>query len=118
MVAAQTMIAGVGFVPGDYDFWALVPAGGSAQLTDDESTTTVPINDGIATGVVHDSATLTVQVGGSTQTKQIGPQTSQPSNENDTTPPAAGTAAAHLRSAIGLAKPYRVSRRFVGEEAV
>lgn len=60
--------------PGDYNFVALVPAGGNVTLADDGSTTSVPVDaSGIAAGVVHDNATLSVQVGGSVQTSQVGP---------------------------------------------
>ena len=60
--------------PGDYNFVALVPTGGNATLTDDGTTTSVPVDaNGIASGVVHDNATLSIQVGSSVQTSQVGP---------------------------------------------
>jgi len=68
------MISTFGFVHGNQDFVALVPTGSSVQLADDGATTQVPITDGIATGVVHDAATLTVDVGGTATANPIGPQ--------------------------------------------
>jgi hypothetical protein len=60
--------------PGDYNFVALVPTGGNVTLTDDGTTTSVPVDaNGIAGGVVHDNATLSIQVGSSVQTSQVGP---------------------------------------------
>ena len=60
--------------PGDYNFVALVPTGGNVTLTDDGTTTNVPVDaNGIAGGVVHDNATLSIQVGSSVQTSQVGP---------------------------------------------
>lgn len=62
--------------PGDYNFVAVVPTGASVTLTDDGTTTDVPLDaNGIAGGVVHDNATLSVQVGSSVQTSQVGPST-------------------------------------------
>ena len=60
--------------PGDYNFVALVPTGGNVTLTDDGTTTSVPVDaNGIAGGVVHDNATLSIQVASSVQTSQVGP---------------------------------------------
>jgi hypothetical protein len=60
--------------PGDYNFVVLVPSGGNVTLTDDGTTTSVPVDaNGIAAGVVHDNATLSVQVGSSVETSQVGP---------------------------------------------
>jgi len=71
------------WTPGDYDFVALVPAGGSVTVTADGSTTSVPGDaSGVASGVVHDNATVSLQVGSSTVTRQLGP-------DADTTPAAA-----------------------------
>lgn len=60
--------------PGDYNFVALVPTGGNVTLTDDGTTTSLPVDaNGIVGGVVHDNATLSIQVGSSVQTSQVGP---------------------------------------------
>jgi hypothetical protein len=60
--------------PGDYSFVAVVPTGGNVTLSDDGTTSSVPVDaSGIAGGVVHDDATLSVQVGSSIQTSQVGP---------------------------------------------
>jgi len=62
------------WTPGDYNVVALVPTGGTVTLTDDGTTTNVPVDaSGIAAGVVHDNATVSLQVGGSVQTSQLGP---------------------------------------------
>jgi hypothetical protein len=79
-----------GFVASDYDYVAFVPSGGSAQLTQNGITTQVPISNGIAAGDVHDAETLTIQTDGVTHTRQLGPQSSEPPNSNDSTPPPAG----------------------------
>jgi hypothetical protein len=74
------------WTPGDYDFVALVPTGGSVTLTDDGTTTNVPVDaGGIAAGVVHDNATVLLQAGSSLQTSELGPSA-------QTTPPGAGVA--------------------------
>jgi hypothetical protein len=55
-------------------FIALVPTGGSVSLTTNGTTTSVPVDsDGIATDSVRQNATLSVQVGGSVYTQQLGP---------------------------------------------
>jgi hypothetical protein len=60
--------------PGDYSFVALVPTGGDVTLADDGTTTSVPVDaNGIAGGVVHDDAALSIRVGSSAQTSQVGP---------------------------------------------
>jgi hypothetical protein len=60
--------------PGNYNFVALVPTGGNVTLTDGGATTSVPVDaSGIAGGVVHDNATVSIQVGSSVQTSQVGP---------------------------------------------
>ncbi|MGH2849257.1 MAG: hypothetical protein ACRDLP_01430 [Solirubrobacteraceae bacterium] len=60
--------------PGDYSFVALVPTGGNVTLTDDGTTTSVAVDaSGIAGGVVHDDATVSVQVGSSVLTSPVGP---------------------------------------------
>jgi hypothetical protein len=75
------------WTPGDYNFVALVPTGGTVTLTDDGTTTNVPVDaSGIADGVVHDNATVSLQVGSSLQTSQLGPST-------QTTPPGPGVPA-------------------------
>ncbi len=59
---------------GDYTFVVLVPTGGTVTLTDDGTTTNVAVSAlGIAGGVVHDNASVSLQVGGSVQTSQVGP---------------------------------------------
>jgi hypothetical protein len=63
---------------GGEEFVALVPAGGSADLTTNGTTTAVPIDDGgIATGTVDQAATLTVTVGSSVTKTQLGPNVDQ-----------------------------------------
>jgi hypothetical protein len=60
--------------PGDYNFVAVVPSGGNVTLSDDGATSNVAVDaNGIAGGVVHDNATLSIQVGGSVQTTPVGP---------------------------------------------
>ena len=60
------------------EFVVLVPAGGSVDLTTNGTTTAVPIDDGgIATGPVDQAATLTVTVGSSVTTTQLGPNVDQ-----------------------------------------
>jgi hypothetical protein len=67
--------------PGDYNFVALVPTGGNLTLTDDGTTTSVPVDaNGIAGGVVHDNATLSIQVGGSVQASQVGAPSAPPAD--------------------------------------
>ena len=59
---------------GDYNFVALVPTGGTVTLTDDGTTTNVPVDaNGMVAGVVHDNAMVSLQVGSSVQTSQVGP---------------------------------------------
>ena len=65
------MILSFGFTHTDLDFIALVPTGGTVTLTDDGTTTPVTVTDGVAAGVVHDNATVALQVDGSTQTHQL-----------------------------------------------
>ena len=61
-------------LPGDYRFVALVPVGGSADLTIGGATTTIPVAaDGIATGVVTQDATVSLHIAGVTHTQQLGP---------------------------------------------
>jgi hypothetical protein len=75
---------------GDYNFVALVPTGGNVTLSDDGTTTNVPADaDGIAAGVVHDNATVSLQAGSSVQTSQLGPsaQTTPPGPGLPATPP-------------------------------
>ena len=65
----------------------LVPTGGTVTLTDDGTTTNVPVTAlGIAGGVVHDNATVSLQVGSSVQTSQVGPsaQTALPGPSGST----------------------------------
>ena len=50
---------------------ALIPAGATVELTDDGTTTSVPVNDGIATGVAPPTATLTTNIAGVAQTTQL-----------------------------------------------
>ena len=72
---------------GDYDYYAVVPTGGSLTLTDDGTTTSIQVDSaGIASGVVHDNATITLTVGTSTQARQLGPAASPTS-----TPPSGAT---------------------------
>lgn len=52
-------------------FAALIPAGATVELTDDGTTTSVPVNDGIATGVAPPTATLTTNIAGVAQTTQL-----------------------------------------------
>jgi hypothetical protein len=75
------------WTPGDYNFVALVPTGGTVTLADDGTTTNVPVDaSGIAAGVVHDNATVSLHVGSSVQTLQLGPSA-------QTTPPGPGVPA-------------------------
>jgi hypothetical protein len=52
-------------------FAALIPEGATAEVTDGGTTTPVPINDGIATGVAPPTATLTTNIAGVAQTTQL-----------------------------------------------
>jgi len=68
------LLATPDWTSGDYDFVVLVPTGGTVTLTDDGTTTNVPVTAlGIAGGVVHDNATVSLQTGSSVQTSQVGP---------------------------------------------
>jgi hypothetical protein len=68
------LLATPDWTSGDYNFVVLVPSGGAVTLTDDGTTTTVPVTAlGIAGGVVHDNGTISLQVGSSVQTSQVGP---------------------------------------------
>lgn len=70
----------------DYDFVALVPAGGSLTLTDDGTTTNVPVDsNGVASGIVHDNSSVSLEAGGATKTKQLGPD-AQPTTGPITAP--------------------------------
>lgn len=52
---------------------ALVPTGGSLAVTSDGTTTSVPVGaDGIATGVVNQTTTVTLTVGDSSISEQVG----------------------------------------------
>ncbi|MGD0981623.1 MAG: hypothetical protein ABR946_09110 [Solirubrobacteraceae bacterium] len=59
-------------------FAAIVPAGATVSLTEDGTTTPVSVDDGIATGVVPDTATLTIDVAG---TSTSYPVSTAPSNK-------------------------------------
>ena len=73
-VEQQGLVLNWAWTPGDYNFVALVPTGGSVTLTDDGATTNVPVDaNGIAAGVVHDNATVSLQIGSSVQTTQLAP---------------------------------------------
>jgi hypothetical protein len=67
--AEQSGLAmGFGFGSGELDYAALVPTGGSVEITESGTTTAVPLSDGIASGRVDGPATLTLQLGNETQT--------------------------------------------------
>jgi hypothetical protein len=55
----------------DNAFAAIVPAGATASLTEDGATTPVSVDDGITTGVVPDTATLTIEVAGTSTSYTI-----------------------------------------------
>lgn len=81
------LLATADWTPGDYEFVVLVPTGGTVTLTDDGTTTNVPVTAlGIAGGVVHDNATVSLQIGSSVQTSQLGPsaQTALPGPSGST----------------------------------
>jgi hypothetical protein len=52
-------------------FVALIPTGATAEVTGNGTTVSLPLNDGIATGVAPPMATLTINVAGVTQTTQL-----------------------------------------------
>jgi hypothetical protein len=52
-------------------FVALIPTGATVEVTDNGTTTPVPVNDGIATGVAPPTATLTTNIAGVAQTTQL-----------------------------------------------
>jgi hypothetical protein len=65
---------------GEAGFVALVPTRGSVTLTTNGTTTAVPVDaNGIASGTVGTTATVSVQVGTSTATRQLTPNTATPS---------------------------------------
>jgi hypothetical protein len=75
------LLATPDWTSGDYNFVVLVPTSGTVTLADDGTTTNVPVSTlGIAGGMVHDNATISLQVGSSVQTGQVGPnaQTASP----------------------------------------
>jgi hypothetical protein len=65
---------------GENVFAAIVPVGATVSLTDDGATTPISVNDGIATGVVPDTATLTIDVAG-TSTSYAIPTPTAPGSE-------------------------------------
>jgi hypothetical protein len=92
----EGQILTLGFGPGAYEFVAMVPVGGSVDLTLNGTTTTVPINDdGIASGIVHENATVAVHVGNSTLTAPLGPNATRqpcpPTNGQSGPGPCSGT---------------------------
>jgi hypothetical protein len=75
----EGQILTLGPSPGAYEFVAMVPVGGSVDLTLNGTTTTVPVNDdGIASGIVHENATVSVHVGNSNLTTALGPNANPP----------------------------------------
>jgi hypothetical protein len=57
-------------------FVGVLPADANASLTNADGTTAeIPITDGIATAIVHQNVTVSVQIGGRTRTLQFGPST-------------------------------------------
>jgi hypothetical protein len=77
--AEQTGVVAVGAAaPYQTDgnvFVALIPTGGTAELSVNGTTTSVFINDGIATGVAPPTATLAINVGGVTQVTSLAAST-------------------------------------------
>jgi hypothetical protein len=67
------------FVPGEQDCAALVPTGGSAEMTENGATTPLPLIDGVASGSVQGAATLTIQVGDSTRNYPLDSSAAAPS---------------------------------------
>ncbi len=67
-------------------FVALVPAGGGLTVTADGATTAVPADDGIATGVISQAEGLTLQVGGSTTSEQVTPNSPASTQLTPTSP--------------------------------
>jgi hypothetical protein len=73
-LALHGIIMSWNWTPGNYDFYAVVPTGGSVSLTANGTTSAVPVDaNGIAVGVVHDNATVSLQIGSSNQVMQLGP---------------------------------------------
>jgi hypothetical protein len=69
-------------LPNQYRFVALVPVGGSVDLTIDGTTTPIPVTgDGIATGVVNQDATVALHVGETTTTEPLGPNAGLQGNQ-------------------------------------
>ena len=61
-------------LPGDYRYVALVPVGGSVDLTINGVTAPVAVGpDGIATGLVNQDASVSLHVAGVTNTESLGP---------------------------------------------
>jgi hypothetical protein len=56
---------------GENVFAAIVPSGATVALTDDATTTPVSVDDGIATGVASDTATVTIDVAGTSTSHSI-----------------------------------------------